>query len=75
VPIYCQIRVNGRLSDVLADSLGLQADVHPVQTTLHGLVRDRVELHTLLDKLDTLGLEVVELRRSGPETPAVDSSG
>jgi hypothetical protein len=44
--------------------LGLHADVHPVETTLHGEVLDRVELHTLLDKLETLGLEVVELRRS-----------
>jgi hypothetical protein len=64
VPSHYEIRVNGRLSDDLAGSLGLHADVHPVETTLHGEVRDRVELHTLLDKLETLGLEVVELRRS-----------
>jgi hypothetical protein len=64
VPIHYEIRVNGRLSEDLAGSLGLHADVHPVETTLHGEVRDRVELHTLLDKLETLGLEVVELRRS-----------
>ena len=64
MPIHYEIRVNGRLSEDLAGSLGLHADVHPVETTLHGEVRDRVELHTLLDKLETLGLEVVELRRS-----------
>jgi hypothetical protein len=64
VPIHYEIRVNGRLSEDLAGSLGLHADVHPVETTLHGEIRDRVELHTLLDKLETLGLEVVELRRS-----------
>jgi hypothetical protein len=64
VPIHYEIRVNGRLSEDLAGSLGLHADVHPVETTLHGEVLDRVELHTLLDKLETLGLEVVELRRS-----------
>jgi hypothetical protein len=70
MPVHYEIRVNGRLSGDLASSLGLQADVHPVETTLHGEVRDRVELHTLLDKLDALGLEVVELRR----TPARSSS-
>lgn len=64
MPIHYEIRVNGRLSEDLAGSLGLHADVHPVETTLHGEVLDRVELHTLLDKLETLGLEVVELRRS-----------
>ena len=64
MPIHYEIRVNGRLSDALAGSLGLDADVPPVETTLHGEVRDRVELHSLLDKLDALGLEVVELRRT-----------
>jgi hypothetical protein len=66
VSINYEIRVNGRLSDALADALGLHAEVHPVETTLHGEVRDRVELHTLLDKLDALGIEVVELRRTRP---------
>jgi hypothetical protein len=66
VSINYEIRVNGRLSDALAGSLGLHAEVHPVETTLHGEVRDRVELHTLLDKLDALGIEVVELRRMRP---------
>lgn len=64
MPIHYEIRANGRLSDALAGSLGLHADVHPVETSLHGQVRDRVELHTLLDKLEALGLEVVELRRT-----------
>jgi hypothetical protein len=62
--IQYEIRVSGRLTDSIADSLGVQASVHPVETTLHGEARDRVELHTLLDKLNALGLEVVELRRT-----------
>lgn len=61
---YYEIRVNGRLSEALAASLGLDADVHPVETTLHGELRDQVELHTLLDTLEALGLELVELRRT-----------
>jgi hypothetical protein len=59
-----EIRVNGRVSDELAGSLGLRADVHPVETTLSGEVRDRVELSSLLHRLSDLGLEVVELRRA-----------
>ena len=59
-----EIRVNGRVSDDLAGSLGLRAEVRPVETTLHGDVRDRVELTSLLDRISALGLEVVELRRT-----------
>jgi hypothetical protein len=55
-----EVRVNGRVSDELAESLGLRADVHPVETTLFG----DVELSALLQRLSDLGLEVVELRRS-----------
>jgi hypothetical protein len=59
-----EIRVNGRVSDRLAGSLGLHADVHPVETTLSGDFRDRVELSSLLHRLSDLGLEVVEFRRT-----------
>jgi hypothetical protein len=64
VPSHYEIRVSGRLSDELAGTLGLRADVHPVETTLHGDLRDRVELHAVLDRLDALGVEVVEFRRT-----------
>jgi hypothetical protein len=59
-----EIRVKGRVSDELAGSLGLNADVHPIETTLSGDVRDRVELSSLLHRLSDLGLEVLELRRA-----------
>jgi hypothetical protein len=59
-----EIRVNGRVSDELADSLGLRADVRPVETTLVADLRDRVELSSLLHRLSDLGLEVVEFRRT-----------
>jgi hypothetical protein len=64
VPSPYEIRVRGRLSDELAGSLGLRADVHPVETTLYGDIRDRVELNSLLHRLADLGLEVVEFRRT-----------
>lgn len=56
--------MNGRVSDQLAGSLGLRADVHPVETTLSGDVRDRVELSSLLHRLADLGLDVIEFRRT-----------
>jgi hypothetical protein len=64
MPVRYEIRVPGRLSDELASSLGLEAEVRPVETILHGSARDRVELNSLLDRLDALGLEVLELRRT-----------
>jgi hypothetical protein len=71
VPSRYEIRVNGRVSDELAGSLGLRADVRPVETTLSGDVRDRVELTSLLHRLTDLGLEVVELRQTtGTDHPA-----
>jgi hypothetical protein len=71
VPSRYEIRVNGRVSDELAGALGLRADVRPVETTLSGDVRDRVELTSLLHRLTDLGLEVVELRQTtGTDHPA-----
>jgi hypothetical protein len=64
VPSRYEIRVNGRVSDELAGALGLRADVRPVETTLSGDVRDRVELNSLLHRLSDLGLDVIEFRRS-----------
>jgi hypothetical protein len=64
VASHIEIRVSGRLSDELAGSLGLEAEVRPVETILHGDVRDRVQLLGLLERLDALGLDVLELRRT-----------
>ena len=52
----------------LSDAL-LQARVdsgsafEPVETVLHGPVRDQAELHGLIDRIRALGLELVEVRR------------
>jgi Bacterial regulatory proteins, luxR family len=62
--IYRKLDVPRRSRAVEARPGVATAQVHPVETTLHGEVRDRVALHTLLDKIDALGLEVVELRRT-----------
>jgi hypothetical protein len=64
-----EIRVRGRLTDsLLAAFEGMRASVEPVETVLHGPVRDQAALHGLLDQIQALGLELVEVRRL-PEPP------
>ena len=59
-----EIRIKGRLSDsVLGAFEGLTATVEPVETVLHGPVQDQSSLHGLLDRIQSLGLELVELRQ------------
>jgi hypothetical protein len=59
-----EIHIKGRLSDsVLAAFEGLTAAVQPVETVLHGPVQDQSSLHGLLDRIQSLGLELVEIRQ------------
>ena len=59
-----EIRIKGRLSDSLLGAFeGLTATVEPVETVLHGPVQDQSSLHGLLDRIQSLGLELVEIRR------------
>ena len=59
-----EIRIKGRLSDsLLAAFEGMTATVEPVETVLHGPVEDQSSLHGLLDRIQSLGLELVEIRR------------
>ena len=58
-----EIRIKGRLSDsLLAAFEGLTATVKPVETVLHGPVEDQSSLHELLERIQSLGLELVEIR-------------
>jgi hypothetical protein len=59
-----QIRVRGRVSPALLESFDkMESEVEPVETVLHGPVRDQAELHGLIDRIQALGLELVEVRR------------
>jgi hypothetical protein len=59
-----EIRIKGRLSDsLLAAFEGLTATVEPVETVLCGPVEDQSMLHGLLDRIQSLGLELVEIRQ------------
>jgi hypothetical protein len=68
-----EIRIKGRLSDsLLAAFEGMTASVEPVETVLHGPIQDQSSLHGLLDRIQSLGLELVEIRRlpaSAEESP------
>jgi hypothetical protein len=72
-----EIRIKGRLSDsLLAAFEGLTATVEPVETVLHGPIQDQSSLHGLLDRIQSLGLELVEIRQlPGPadELPAEET--
>jgi hypothetical protein len=59
-----EIRVKGRITDtLLAELEGLDASVEPVGTVLHGPVEDQAALHGLIDRIQALGLELLEVRR------------
>jgi hypothetical protein len=64
-----EIRIRGRLSDTVATAFeGLSATVEPVETVLYGPVQDQAALYGLLDRIQSLGLELLEVRRL-PEAP------
>jgi len=61
---YYEIRVAGVLPpEVLLDFEKLTASVEPVETVVHGPLRDQSALKGLLDRLETFGVEVLEVRR------------
>ena len=63
-----EIRVRGRVTDSLLPHFeGLTARVEPVETVLFGKVQDQAALHGLLDRIESLGLELVEVRRFSSE--------
>jgi hypothetical protein len=59
-----EIRIRGRVSKALLESFeGMDSELEPVETILHGPVRDQAELHGLIDRIQALGLELIEVRR------------
>jgi hypothetical protein len=62
-----EITVRGRLSRTLRsefEQLQLTVAAEPVQTVLHGSIEDLAALYGLLRRMESLGLELVELRRA-----------
>jgi hypothetical protein len=68
-PTY-EIRVRGRLSDAtIASFEGMNADLAAADTVLHGPVADQAGLHGLLERVQALGLELIEVRRLPSSEP------
>ena len=61
---YYEIRVTGVLPpEALLDFERLTASVEPVETVVHGPLQDQAALQGLLARLETYGVEVLEVRR------------
>ena len=59
-----EFRIRGRLSDPVLERFDmLERDVERVETILHGPIRDQAELHGIIERVQSLGLELVEVRR------------
>jgi hypothetical protein len=67
---HYEIRIKGRLSASVVSSFdGLAAEVEPVETVLCGDVEDQAALHTLLNRVQALGLELMEVRKVASVPP------
>ena len=76
-PSYYEIRVTGILPpEILLDFERLSASVEPVETVVHGPLCDQAALYGLLARLQTFGVQVVEVRRvhdpPPPDPPGQD---
>ena len=61
---YYEIRVAGVLPpEVLLDFDRLTASVEPVETVVHGSLQDQAALQGFLARLETFGIQVLEVRR------------
>ncbi len=63
-PSSYEIRIRGKVGDPLLASFGdLDASIKPAETVLRGVIVDQAALHGLLDRIQALGLELIEIRQ------------
>jgi hypothetical protein len=59
-----EIRLQGPVSEEALDDFdAFESDAGRVETVLHGTVSDQAALHRVLERIDSLGLELVAVRR------------
>jgi hypothetical protein len=69
-----EIRIEGGMSQqLLAAFEGMESTVRPAETVLRGPALDQAALHGLLDRVQALGLELIEVRRV-PESPTTEGN-
>ena len=56
-------------NNLLLDFARLTASVEPVETVLHGPIQDQAALNGLLARLETFGVQVLEMRRLQDRDP------
>ena len=70
------VRVGGALSDDLLTAFPLlAASVQPVTTVLQGDLPDQVALTSVLDRLDELGVEILEVTKLPARPDPAQPSG
>ncbi|GHC80108.1 hypothetical protein [Streptomyces flavofungini] len=69
-----EIRIKGRVGASLREAFSeLAISVHPAETVLRGSPLDQAALYGILDRIQSLGLELVEVRRlPGRGGPVLD---
>jgi hypothetical protein len=68
-----EIRIKGGMSEQLLTAFeGMESTVHSAETVLRGPAIDQAALHGLLDRLQALGLELIEVRRLSESSTAED---
>ena len=64
-----EISVSGELPAAVLDEVeGFSVDVVPVRTIMRGPVADQAALHGIINRLQGLGLDLIEVRRIGETT-------
>jgi hypothetical protein len=67
-PVHYQVRVRGRLSTMLLGAFPeLHAQVQGAETVLAGQLPDQAALFGVLDRVEALGLELLEVLRTEDE--------
>jgi hypothetical protein len=67
---HYEITVRGRLGADLIDAFdGLTASSAPAHTVLGGELADQAALYGVLDRIESLGLELLEVRRRTASNP------
>jgi hypothetical protein len=69
-PSRYEFRVAGRVGEKVAARFeGFDMEVEPAETVLRGPVQDQSALHGILEQIESLGLELVEVRRVERSSP------
>ena len=59
-----EIRIRGRVGPSVLESFeNMESAVRPAETVLRGTVAGQAQLHELLERIQLLGLELIEIRQ------------